>query len=76
LPPEVALINELRLSDYFLPALSLVAVNSEADVVGHVLCTRGRVDSAPVLAALFGECRLSLFLRRFQPAPVFFDEID
>jgi putative acetyltransferase len=50
LPPEVALIDELRSTEYFLPALSLVAVNSDADVVGHVLCTRGQVDSAPVLA--------------------------
>jgi putative acetyltransferase len=50
LPPEAALIDELRSTEYFLPALSLVAVNSDADVVGHVLCTRGRVDSTPVLA--------------------------
>jgi putative acetyltransferase len=50
LPPEVTLVEELRASNDWLPALSLVAVNSEGDVAGHVLCTRGRVDSAPVLA--------------------------
>jgi putative acetyltransferase len=50
LPPEVTLIEELRASNYWLPALSLVAVNSDGDVAGHVLCTRGRVDSAAVLA--------------------------
>jgi putative acetyltransferase len=50
LPPEVTLIEELRASNDWLPALSLVAVNSDGDVAGHVLCTRGRVDSAAVLA--------------------------
>jgi putative acetyltransferase len=50
LAPEVTLIDELRASNDWLPALSLVAVNSEGVVAGHVLCTRGRVDSAPVLA--------------------------
>jgi putative acetyltransferase len=50
LPPEVALVDELRAGNDWLPALSLVAVNSDGDLVGHVLCTRGYVDSAPVLA--------------------------
>jgi len=50
LPPEATLIEELRASNDWLPALSFVAVNSEGDVAGHVLCTRGRVDSAAVLA--------------------------
>jgi putative acetyltransferase len=50
LPPEVALVDELRAGNDWLPALSLVAVNPHGDVVGHVLCTRGYVGSTPVLA--------------------------
>jgi putative acetyltransferase len=50
LPPEVTLLEELRASSDWLPALSLVAVNSDGEIAGHVLCTRGRVDSAAVLA--------------------------
>jgi putative acetyltransferase len=33
-----------------MPELSLVALGLDGDVVGHVLCTRGTVASAPVLA--------------------------
>jgi putative acetyltransferase len=50
LPAEVTLVDELRAGNDWLPALSLVAADSNENVVGYVLCTRGYVDSAPVLA--------------------------
>ena len=46
---EAILVDELRASHAWIPALSLVAVDS-AGVVGHVLGSRAQVDSAPVLA--------------------------
>jgi putative acetyltransferase len=50
--PEARLVRELRTCDAWLPALSFVAVAEGAagQVVGHVVCTRGRVEAAPVLA--------------------------
>jgi putative acetyltransferase len=49
-PAEPTLVDELRADGAWLAALSLVAVDGASEVIGHVLCTRGYVDQAPVLA--------------------------
>ncbi|GAA2458197.1 N-acetyltransferase [Streptomyces macrosporus] len=48
-PVEVTLLDELRGCDAWLPALSLVAEGPGGEVVGHVVCTRGRVGNTPAL---------------------------
>jgi putative acetyltransferase len=47
-PPEVRLLAELRACDAWLPGLSFVAI-TDGTVTGHIVCTRGRVGSVPVL---------------------------
>jgi predicted N-acetyltransferase YhbS len=48
-PPEANLVDELRAGPAWIPPLSMVAVTSAGEVIGHVLCTRGHVAQTPVL---------------------------
>lgn len=47
---EARLVDWLRASPAWIVELSLVAVAADGDVIGHVVCSRGTVGSAPVLA--------------------------
>jgi putative acetyltransferase len=48
-PGEATLVGWLRNDPGWLPSLSLVAESPDGQIVGHVVCTRGSIDGAPVL---------------------------
>ncbi|WP_338133570.1 N-acetyltransferase [Streptomyces caniscabiei] len=48
-PVEVVLLDELRTCGGWIPELSLVALSGKDEVIGHVVCTRGHVGTAPAL---------------------------
>jgi len=49
-PAEAPLVDRLRACPAWIPELALVAASPAGDIIGHVVCTRGTVEAAPVLA--------------------------
>ena len=47
-PGEATLVGWLRADAGWVPELSMVAVDGD-EVIGHVVCTRGRLDGTPAL---------------------------
>lgn len=53
--PEAALLDALRTDPGWVPALSIVVEDARGHLIGHVVCTRGRVlaaDGRPITGAV------------------------